>query len=155
MGSIYVLIDKSQSNTENILYNTKYMVDKYRKFSVRNGWKMVEQWFIELFENNSMKLNQDKRHLLVLEFKYKNVWPKIGKTNVRENKKQKLLGVERDRTLNFGGYVGSICKKDAQKWSVLARLSNLMRTNSFDGKSFDESMHWMTVWLLPFNLDVP
>ena len=37
MGSIYVLIDKSQSNTENILYNTKYMVDKYRKFSVRNG----------------------------------------------------------------------------------------------------------------------
>ena len=76
---------------------------------------MVEQWFIELFENNSMKLNQDKRHLLVLEFKYKNVWPKIGKTNIRENKKQKLLGVERDRTLNFGGYVGSICKKDAQK----------------------------------------
>ena len=35
---------------------------------------------IEWFENNSMKLNQDKCHLLVSGFKYENVWAKIGKT---------------------------------------------------------------------------
>ena len=35
---------------------------------------------IEQFENNSMKLNQDKCHLLVSGFKYENVWAKIGKT---------------------------------------------------------------------------
>ena len=33
----------------------------------------------EWFENSSMKLNQDKCHLLVSGFKYENVWAKIGK----------------------------------------------------------------------------
>ena len=33
----------------------------------------------EWFENNSMKLDQDKCHLLVSGFKYENVWAKIGK----------------------------------------------------------------------------
>ena len=41
-GQYLCLIDKSQLNTENRLNNTKYMVDKCRKFGVRNGWKMVE-----------------------------------------------------------------------------------------------------------------
>ena len=51
---------------------------------------------IEWFENNSMKLNQDKCHLFVSGFKYENVWAKIGKTKIWESKKQKLLGVETD-----------------------------------------------------------
>ena len=50
----------------------------------------------EWFENNSMKLNQDKCHLLASGFTYENVWVKIGKTNIWESKKQKLLGVEID-----------------------------------------------------------
>ena len=33
----------------------------------------------EWFENNSMKLNQDKCHLLVSGSKYENVWAKMGK----------------------------------------------------------------------------
>ena len=33
----------------------------------------------EWFENNSMKSNQDKCHLLVSGFKYENVWAKNGK----------------------------------------------------------------------------
>ena len=36
-GQYLCLIDKSQLNTENRLNNTKYMVDKCRKFGVRNG----------------------------------------------------------------------------------------------------------------------
>ena len=42
---------------------------------------------IEWFENNSMKLNQDKCHLLVAGFKHENVWAKIGKTKIWESKK--------------------------------------------------------------------
>ena len=95
------------------------------------------------------------RQMSLTCFEIENVCTKIGKTNIWESKKQNLLGVESDRTLRFGEYIGSICRKDAKKFSVLARLSNLLCTNSFDGKSFDGSMHWMTVWLLPFNLDVP
>ena len=47
------------------------------------------------------EINQDKCHLLVSGFKYKNVWAKIGKTKIWESKKQKLLGVEIDRTLSY------------------------------------------------------
>ena len=56
---------------------------------------------IEWFGNNAMKLNQAKCHLLVSGFKYKNIWANIGKTKIWESKKQKLLGVEIDRTLSF------------------------------------------------------
>ena len=35
-GIIDVLNDKSQSNTENLLSNIKYIVDKCRKFAVKN-----------------------------------------------------------------------------------------------------------------------
>ena len=83
----------------------------------------------EWFENNSMKLNQDKCHLLVSGFKYENVWAKIGKTKIWESKKQKLLGVEIDRTLSFDEHIASLCRKAGKKLSVLARFSNCMCTN--------------------------
>ena len=76
-----------------------------------------------------MKLNQDKCHLLVSGFKYENVWAKIGKTKIWESKKQKLLGVEIDRTLSFDEHIASLCRKAGKKLSVLARLSNFKCTN--------------------------
>ena len=76
-----------------------------------------------------MKLNQDKCHLLISGFKYENAWAKIGKTKFWANKKQKLLGVEIDRTLRFDEHIASICRKAGKKLSVLARLSNFMCTN--------------------------
>ena len=76
----------------------------------------------EWFENSSMKLNQDKCHLLISGFKYKNVWAKIGKTTIWESKKQKLLDVEIDRTLSFDEHIASLCRKAGKKLSVLARL---------------------------------
>ena len=48
-----------------------------------------------------MKLNQDKCHFLDSGFKYENVWAKIGKTEIWESTKQKLLGVEIDGTLSY------------------------------------------------------
>ena len=84
---------------------------------------------IEWFENNSAKLNQGKCHLLVSGFKYENVRAKIGKTKIWESEKQKLLGVEIDRTLSFDEHIASLCRKAGKKLSVLARLSNFMCTN--------------------------
>ena len=71
---------------------------------------------IECFENSSMKLNQDKCHLLVSGFKYQNVWAKIEKTKIWESKKQKLLRVEIDRTLSFDEHIASLCKKAGKKY---------------------------------------
>ena len=48
---------------------------------------------VEWFENNFMKLNQDKCHLLVSGHKHETVWAKIGETKIWESNKQKLLGV--------------------------------------------------------------
>ena len=75
--------------------------------------------------------------MLVTGFKYENTWTKIGKTKIWEIKKEKLLGVEIDKTLSFDEYIASLCKKAGKKLSVLPRLSNFMCTN----KSFDENIH--------------
>ena len=48
---------------------------------------------IEWFENNNMKLNQDKCHLLVSGYKNENVWANIGKEKIWESNK-KLLGLD-------------------------------------------------------------
>ena len=53
------------------------------------------------FENNFMKLNQDKCNLLVSGHKNEIVWAKIGETKIQESNKQKLLGVVIDRNQNF------------------------------------------------------
>ena len=73
-----------------------------------------------------MKLNQDKSHLLVSGYKTKNVWANIGNEKIWESNKQKLLGLEFDRNLNFNEHVSSLCRKAGNKVSALARLSNFM-----------------------------
>ena len=59
---------------------------------------------IEWFENNHMKLNQENCHLLVSGYKHKNIWARIGQTQIWESRKPKLLGVEIDSNLNFDLY---------------------------------------------------
>ena len=80
---------------------------------------------IEWFESNDMKLNKNKCHLLVSGRKYENVWVKMGDEKVWENAKQKLLGIEIGRNLNFDDRVISLCKKARRKLAV-ARLSRFM-----------------------------
>ena len=75
----------------------------------------------ELFENNFMKLNQDKCHLLVSGHKQKNVWAKIGEMKIWKSNKQKLLSAVIDRNLNFDEYVFDAKKLVENCLSVLAR----------------------------------
>ena len=56
---------------------------------------------VEWFENNVMKLNQDKYHVLASGHKNENVWAKMGETKIWESHIQKLLGVLIDRNLKF------------------------------------------------------
>ena len=51
---------------------------------------------IEWFENNHMKLNQEKCQLLVSGHKHENIWAKIGQTKIWESRKRKLQGAEID-----------------------------------------------------------
>ena len=69
-----------------------------------------------------MKLNKDKCHLLVSGHKYENVWVKIGDEKIGGSEKQKLLGIEIGKNLNFDDHVISLCKKMGRKLAVLASL---------------------------------
>ena len=87
---------------------------------------------IEWFENNYMKLNEDKCHLLVAGHRYETLWANIGETRIWESKNEKLLGLTIDRNLNFDDHVFTLCKKAGRK-SALSRISNYM---SFEKKAF-------------------
>ena len=80
----------------------------------------------EWFENNNMKLNQDNCHLLFCGYKNENVWANIGNYKIQESNKQKLLGLDTDRNLNFNEHLSPLCRKASNKLSVLQRLSNFM-----------------------------
>ena len=80
----------------------------------------------EWFQNNYMKLNEDKCHLLVEGCKHESIWEKFGNAKFWESNKQKLLGVYIDRTLSFDEHVLNLCKKAGRKLSVIAQLSSYM-----------------------------
>ena len=78
---------------------------------------------IEWFEtNNNMKLNKDKCHLLVSGHKYDNVWVKMRNEKIWESAKQKLLGMEIGRNLNFDVHVFSLYKKAGKKTSSVSEI---------------------------------
>ena len=95
---------------------------------------------IEWFQNNNMKSNENKCHLLVSGYKRENVWVHIGDERIWESTKQKLLGLQIDRNLNFNMRL-HYAKKADKKLSVLARLSTLMsiKLRRVLMKSFTES----------------
>ena len=73
-----------------------------------------------------MKLKKDKCHLLISGHKYENVSVKMVDEKIWESAKQKLLGMEIGKNLNFDNHVISLCKKAGRKLAVLARLSKFM-----------------------------
>ena len=58
--------------------------------------------------------------------KYENVWVKMGDENIWEISKQKLLGMEIRRNLNYDDHVILLCIKAGRKQAVFARLSKFM-----------------------------
>ena len=79
---------------------TFYVCDKDLNTSI-NRLEHDTALAVEWFENNFIKLNQDKCHLLVFERKHETVWAKMGETKIWESNKQKLLRVVINRNLNF------------------------------------------------------
>ena len=78
------------------------------------------------FENNYMKINNDKCHLLVSGTKYEHSWAKIGNEKIWKSNEVKLLGVAIDNKFKFDNHIANICFKVNQKISVLSRLANLL-----------------------------
>ena len=75
------------------------------------------------FENNYMKLNTDKCHLLISGSKAEHIWGNVGDKKIWEDDKVKLLGVTIDNKLKFNYHVSDICLKAGRKLSALTRLT--------------------------------
>ena len=93
------------------------------------------------FENNYMKLNEEKCHFIISGNKIEHLWAKIGDAMIWESSKEKLLGVTIDTDLKFDEHVSNLCLRAGRKLTALARLTKII---SFDKrrlllKSFVES----------------
>ena len=63
------------------------------------------------FENNYMKLNTYKCHLLISRTQYEHSWTKIGDDKIWASNKAKLLCVTIDNKLTFDSHIANICLK--------------------------------------------
>ena len=66
---------------------------------------------IAWFQNNYMKLNIDKFHLLVAGHKFEHTWVRADTDEIWEDHSVKLLGVSIDNELKFDKHVLNIIKK--------------------------------------------
>ena len=107
---------------------TTYISDE----SLGNVLKSLEKssmLAIRWIENNYMRLNTDKCHLIVSSYKYEQVWASVGKDLIWERNDVKLLGITIDRDLKFDKHVLKLCSKTNQKLSALSRMVKLLSLN--------------------------
>ena len=78
------------------------------------------------FENNYMKLNEDKCHILISGSTNEKLCINVGDTLIEKDSKVKLLGVILDKDLSFNEHISTICKKAGRKVTALSRLINFM-----------------------------
>ena len=81
---------------------------------------------IEWLQNNYMKLNTDKCHLLVAGHKSEHTWVRVGPDKIWEYHSIKLLGVSIDDKPKFDKHVLNIIKKANSKLSAPSRLTKFM-----------------------------
>ena len=84
---------------------------------------------IRWFENNYMKFNTNKFHLMVSIYEHEQVWANIGKDLIQESNDVKLLGIIIDRNLKFDKHVLKLCSKANQKLNALSRMAKLLSFN--------------------------
>ena len=76
------------------------------------------------FNNNGMKANADKCHLLVSTVEKLNI--NISNYAIVNNDKEKLLGVTIDNHLKFESHINNLCSKASQKPYALSRVFSHM-----------------------------
>lgn len=77
-------------------------------------------------ENNHMKLNTEKCHLLISGFKKEQTWTKFGHEKIWENTEVKFLSVTSDSNLKFDNHVSKLCSKANRGLSALSRISKFL-----------------------------
>ena len=113
--------------------NASNLVDNTRTFpcgqKLENVLKSLEEHSeiaIYCLENNRMKLNTEKCHLLVSGFKKEQTWTKVGHEKIWENTEVKFLSVTSDSNLKFDNHVSKLRSKANRRLSALSRISKFL-----------------------------
>ena len=88
---------------------------------IKQAIKILEQDVVilrEWFQNNCMKINWDKCHLINFRKGSNDTSLKIDKTIIKPSKQQKFLGISIDNNLSFKGHVQSRCKRPAKSYML-------------------------------------
>ena len=112
-------MDISNYADDSMAYATANDIDSLTA-SLEEASKSLFTWF----DNNLMKSNADKCHLLVSS--NEKVTIKIGSHEIANTKCEKLLGVHLDSGLSFDYHISEICKKASRKVCALARVTSCM-----------------------------
>ena len=78
------------------------------------------------FEDNFMKLNEDKCHFLISGDINEHLFAKVGDELIWESSEEKLLGIIIDKHLNFNSHLTKLCRKVNGKVTALARIAKLL-----------------------------
>ena len=101
--------------------NTPYYIGKTPE-EVISQLERSSKSIFEWFENNGMKANPNKCHLLLS--KNENFEANINENRISNTRFENLLGVTFDNRLNFNHHISKIYKTDSNKLHALARVSN-------------------------------
>ena len=100
---------------------------KENKESVINALEASSLPLFTWFNNNFMKANSDKSHILLSCSEPSAAL--IDGSSFESNTKEILLGITIDRGLKFDEHVNNLCKKACQKLNALVRLAPFMNVD--------------------------
>ena len=100
---------------------------KENKESVINALEASSLPLYTWFNNNFMKANSDKSHILLSCSEPSTAL--IDGSSIESNTKEILLGITIDRDLKFDEHVNNLCKKACQKLNALVRLAPFMNVD--------------------------
>ena len=114
--------------------------------SLEEASKTLFEWL----ENNLLKSNTDKCHLLVSSSDAVNL--RVREYDIKTSECRKLLGVKFDNKLRFEKHITDVCRKASRKIYALARIAPYMDLFKRHGY---ECFFQFAVQLLSTALDVP
>ena len=110
-----------------LLFNI-YLIDLFGTVEgVIKSLEEVSKKLFKWFDDNLMKSNADKCHLLVST--NETVKIQVGNYNIANSKCEKLLGINFDHNLNFDKHLSELCKKASRKINALSRITPYMNVS--------------------------
>ena len=106
--------------------NTLYIIDDTVEGVIKSLEEVSKKLF-KWFDDNLMKSNADKCHLLVSTNETMKI--QVENYNIANSKCEKLLGINFDHNLNFDKHLSELCKKASRKINALSRITPYMNVS--------------------------